>query len=71
MPPSAPLCADAARERDDPMHGTAVQVQRFLLVEHLGPWSFDVMAGSGIEPHVLRELSRATRHADARPLLIR
>ena len=53
------------------MHGTAVQVQRFLLVEHLGPWSFDVMAGSGIEPHVLRELSRATRQADARPLLIR
>ena len=71
MPPPAPLCADAARERDDPMHGTAVQAQRFLLVEHPGPWTFDAIADSDIDPHVLGSLSHATREADARPLLIR
>jgi hypothetical protein len=71
MPSTAPLCADAARERGDSMHGTAVQVQRFLLLEHHGPWAFDVMAESGIDGHVLHELSVATRIADARPLLIR
>jgi hypothetical protein len=66
-----PLCADTARERGDAMQGTALNVQRFLLVEHPGPWAFDALGESGIDPEVLGQLLAATRLAHARTLLIR
>ena len=66
-----PLCADTARERGDPLHGTALHVSRFLLIEHPGPWAFDALAESGIDADVLERLLRATSAADGRTLLIR
>jgi hypothetical protein len=66
-----PLCADTARERGDPLHGTALHVSRFLLIEHPGPWAFDALAESGIDADVLEQLLRATSAADGRTLLIR
>jgi len=66
-----PLCADTARERSDSMQGTALHVQRFLLIEHPGPWAFDALAESGIDPNVLDQLLYASRAADGRTLLIR
>jgi hypothetical protein len=66
-----PLCADTARERGDPMQGTALHVQRFLLIEHSGPWAFDALAESGIDPAVLEQLLIATQQAHGRTLLIR
>ena len=66
-----PLCADTARERGDVMQGTALNVQRFLLVEHPGPWAFDALGESGIDPAVLGQLLAATQQAGARTLLIR
>lgn len=71
MVSSTPLCADAARERGDSMHGTALNVPRFLLVEHPGPWGFDALETSGIEVGVLGRLLVATHDAGARTLLIR
>ncbi len=66
-----PLCADTARERGDPMPGTALHVQRFLLIEHHGPWAFDPIADSGIDTGVLEQLVAATRGVGGRTLLIR
>jgi hypothetical protein len=71
MASSTPLCADTARERGDAMHGTALNVQRFLLVEHPGPWEFDALESSGIARDVLGQLLTATRGVGARTLLIR
>ena len=64
-------CATAARERDDPLVGTAPQARLWLLLEHPGPWPADAVAGSGIEPGVLRSLQRTAIHAAARILLVR
>jgi hypothetical protein len=71
MATSTPLCADTARERGDDMRGTALNVRRFLLIEHPGPWAFDALESSGIELEILRQLLVATRDAGGRTLLIR
>ncbi|MGH3457230.1 sucrase ferredoxin [Aeromicrobium sp.] len=68
MPP-APQCADTARERGDPMHGTALNVRRFLLIEHPGPWPFDALRAIRQDIHDL--LVAATNTAGSRTLLIR
>ncbi len=64
-------CADAARERADPIAGSAPQTRRWLLLEHLGPWSIDAVAGSGIEPAILERLTGAARQTVTRILLVR
>ena len=64
-------CADAARERHDPIAGSAPQTRRWLLLEHLGPWSIDAVAGSGIEPAILERLTVAAQQTTTRILLVR
>jgi hypothetical protein len=64
-------CADAARERADPIAGSAPQTRRWLLLEHLGPWSIDAVAGSGIEPAILERLHGAAQQTMTRILLVR
>jgi hypothetical protein len=64
-------CADAARERADPIAGSAPQTRRWLLLEHLGPWSIDAVAGSGIEPAILERLNVAAQQTMTRILLVR
>jgi hypothetical protein len=66
-----PRCSDAARERCDPMAGTAAPARRWLLIEHPGPWAIDALAGSGIDPQVQDRLQVAARIGSARILLIR
>ena len=66
-----PRCSDAARERCDPMAGTAAPARRWLLIEHPGPWAIDALAGSGIDSHVQDQLQVAARAGSARILLVR
>jgi hypothetical protein len=68
---AAPRCAVAAAQRADPLHATAPPAQRWLLLEHPGPWPVDAVAGSGLEPAVLAALSRTAASTDTRILLIR
>ena len=53
------------------MAGSAPQARGWLLLEHPGPWPVDAVAGSGIEPAVLRLLRDAAAAAGARILLVR
>lgn len=71
MASSTPLCADTARERGDAMQGTALNVSRFLLLEHPGPWAFDALESSGIDVGILGQVLVATHDAGARTLLVR
>ena len=69
-PQTAFRCADAARERADPLAGSAPPTRRWLLLEHPGPGRIEAIAGAGIDPEVL---SRLTRRAGptTRILLVR
>ena len=72
MTPSGPFrCADSARARGDSLLGTAPRTDRWLLIEHPGPWKRDAVAGSGIAPHILASLNRVAVDQRARILLIR
>ena len=64
-------CAVAARRRADPLAGTAPPARRWLLLEHPGPWPVDAVAGSGIEPGLLAEVTGAAQATRTRILLIR
>lgn len=68
---SAPLCAAAARERDDPLAGTAAPARSWLLIEHPGPWLPDALGGIGLEPQVLRAVRARVRGDGWRVLLVR
>lgn len=69
-PQSAFRCADAARERADPLAGSAPPTRRWLLLEHPGPWRTEAIAGAGIDPDVLSVLTRRAG-SDTRILLVR
>jgi hypothetical protein len=66
---SAFRCADAARERADPLAGSAPPTRRWLLLEHPGPWRIEAIAGAGIDPGVLSVLTRRAG-TDTRTLLV-
>lgn len=66
-----PRCSDAARERGDPLAGTAAPARRWLLVEHPGPWAIDALAGAGLAPRVLDHLRHAATETATRILLVR
>jgi (2Fe-2S) ferredoxin len=70
-PQPAFRCAEAARLRADPAAGSAPQADRWLLLEHPGPWPVDAVAGAGIDPAVLADLQQAAARAATRILLIR
>jgi hypothetical protein len=57
-PQTAFRCADAARERADPLAGSAPPTRRWLLLEHPGPWRIEAIAGAGIDPEVPSLLTR-------------
>jgi hypothetical protein len=64
-------CAFRARERGEPLLGTASTVERWFLVEQPGPWGREALLESGVPLRVAEELRRRTREAGVRPLLIR
>jgi hypothetical protein len=56
--------------RADPHAGTAPPTNRWLLLEHPGPWRIDAVPSAGIDPDVLSALLRRTG-SDTRVLLVR
>lgn len=64
-------CSFVAQEAGDPLVGTAPPAQRWLLVEHHGPWGRAGFAGSGLDPAVVRDLDRWARSTAGRVVLIR
>ena len=53
------------------MIGTAPRVDRWLLVEHPGPWAIDAFAGSGIDADVQARLRTAAAGVTGRVALVR
>ena len=70
-PQPAFRCANAARLRADPAAGSAPQADRWLLLEHPGPWPVEAVDGAGIDRGVLGGLQQAAGRAAARILLVR
>ncbi|SDE56173.1 sucrase ferredoxin [Auraticoccus monumenti] len=69
--PLLPPCTDGARERDDPMLGTAPPGRRWVLVERSGRWPARGFADTDVEVGVRRAVVRAAQEAGARILLVR
>jgi hypothetical protein len=69
--PPTSRCADTARERSDPIVGTAPVAGAFLLIEHPGPWRYDALAGTEWSSPVVDALTAAVRRSLGRLLLIR
>ena len=64
-------CSQGARERVDPFFATAPPAQRWLLVEHPGPWGRQALGGAGYAPEVVDALDAFCREHTARFQLIR
>ncbi|TQM96174.1 hypothetical protein FB476_1038 [Ornithinimicrobium humiphilum] len=64
-------CSDAARERQDPMLGTAPPQHRFLLVEQESGWAFDGFASAPLPVEVRTEAQQRAAAVGGRIMLIR
>ena len=65
------MCAEAARERDEPVSATASQVSAWLLVEVNGPWGRDAIVHSELGPHAPLVWRRAMKGQGIRLIAIR
>ncbi|WP_308216844.1 sucrase ferredoxin [Kocuria flava] len=65
------FCAEAARERGDPMAGTAPRGLAWVLVEHRGGWPVNGFEGLELEPGTKARVVSAAQAAGARILLVR
>lgn len=66
-----PRCATAARERADPLVGTAAPMRRWLLVEYAGPWAVHALDSERLRGPVARALQEAALAVGGRILLVR
>lgn len=66
-----PSCADVARVRQEPLHGTASRVRNWLMIEHDGEWGRDALLQSSLDPSLVQALKRMCDRYRIRPLLIR
>ena len=64
-------CSRGARERSDPFFATAPPAQRWLLVEHPGPWGPQALSGAGFDAHLVAAIDVFCREYGARFQLIR
>lgn len=64
-------CADASLARNEPLHGTASFVRRWLLLEQPGGWGSDALSQSRLPDRVAGELRRKAAAAGVRIILIR
>ena len=64
-------CSVLAREREDPFFATAPPAQRWLLVEHPGPWGPQALSGAGFDEDVVAGIDAYCRSSGARFQLIR
>lgn len=64
-------CGAAARERGDPLPGTAAHATSWLLVEHPGPWARRAFEDHEPDPTTGAAIARRARENGTRPLFIR
>ncbi|WP_411283361.1 sucrase ferredoxin [Lapillicoccus sp.] len=69
--PAGPWCSTTARERGDPLAGSAAPATRWLLIEHPGPWSEVALRSRPLDGPVGAQLSAAAAASGARILLVR
>lgn len=70
-PAPALRCSDAARERQDPLVGTAPPQRRLLLVEQEGGWGPDALTSLAVADDVREELRQRADATATRVMLIR
>lgn len=68
---SGARCSDAARERQDPMLGTAPPQRRFLLVEQEGGWAYEGFPALSLPEDIRAEVIERAEAAGGRIMLIR
>jgi hypothetical protein len=64
-------CSDGTRMRGEPPHASAVQYQRFLLLEVPGPWGRAGLEDSRLQAGIAQRLAQAADASDIRVVLIR
>jgi hypothetical protein len=64
-------CASAARDRRDPLVGTAAPARRWLLIEYPGPWATHALDSRLIPLPLADRLETLARSMPARVLLVR
>lgn len=64
-------CSYAARDRGDPLAGTAAPTRGFVLIERPGPWGRHALLESRLDPEIAQSLARRAAAAGRRTLLIR
>lgn len=64
-------CSDAARERRDPLLGTAPPQRRLLLVEQDGGWGSDALASLAVPDDLREQIRGRTDRVATRVMLIR
>ncbi|WP_181776538.1 sucrase ferredoxin [Amycolatopsis pittospori] len=64
-------CADLAEAAGDPGEGTAPPAERWLLIEHPGPWGRVALKESGLDPGAVASLTSWAARVDGRIALVR
>jgi hypothetical protein len=64
-------CAAESRGRDEPLHGTASRVRRWVLVEQPGAWGREALTESRLDELVGQQLRSVSRRLGVRVLLVR
>jgi len=67
----SPRCADLAGAAGDPLEATAPPAERWLLVEHPGPWGRHAITESRLHPAAAKGFARWTETHRSRVALIR
>jgi hypothetical protein len=70
-PPALFRCSIASEAAGEPMLGTASTIDRWLLLEHGGPWGADALRDARLPATVRAYLRRAERELGIRVLLVR
>jgi hypothetical protein len=66
-----PLCAQASRQRDEPLTATASRVDRWLVVEHRGAWGPESVPSRRMGRSAAPAVAAAANAARARLVLVR
>lgn len=66
-----PRCSYVAEAAGDPLEGSAPPAQRWLLIEHRGPWGRTALTESGLDSGAVAALSRWAATENARLVLVR
>jgi hypothetical protein len=68
---SLPPCSDSSRAREESLAATASRVERWLLVEHRGPWGPETVPCGRLDLRVSRRLAELAQEHRARLVLLR